>query len=1366
MAYGEKYILSFISERGNDYKISILQQGYSGSAVNKKLGVAPSLSIEEGDGRIKGSSLSFSIQADVEGELSGLYTINNKEFKVILYRNNSVYWQGYLLPELYSENYVDPPFDVAVTATDQLATLKGIAYNGIDVQTSLLEVIENILLQTQLSLSCNIHMNLIAAGQRSFLRETYISAAAFNGMNCYEALNAILLSCNACLMEIGNKWLITSMTDATTSYEINGTQSILPHCTIGQMYSADVWPEGSLNMINAPAIKGVTVEYSHILRDSFLRNAECSSKDGWNYTITDSMDLQYPMEFTAYSKVFKAYAWRLSQKNIKQDSALQLWQDVELKADAQTTYQVSVDYLMAPRAVMLLLAIEHIDSNGVARRLTADGWKTNTLSSEVANYIQITGEVGNNQLTAYDVANKERYETATVKFILPDAPGTLRIGFINTTTEGNAPVTNNDEIYVTRVYLTIDGITGKTATTQVEENATTAQEDVLLSYGDEAGGTNIDKIVLNTLKNSNNEILTTWYLSGRQFLSYYNAMLQEFSRWLGSKKMQLQGNVMGEDLLHPFYLDTFSGKVMRLVSGQYNLYDDNLSLTVEEVITSFVNFETVVYATDNKPQNTSGVPGASAVAGAGGGDSLLSVQSDGDVYVKNDRPLTGFEARFEQLALPKLLPAKPKAGERYVFFDDAATVEDELKAETINLKVVLEKLKRLEQMWKMDLVNDAIRTTYNVIIEKGLTFGTSLGKVTPGGGGTGITTFDILVNGQSYPLQDGKVQLPDYPIALKNPFALTINGTTYDGSEAVSIEVKGGVDDAQLADYAKKEWVAQQGYITESSLKDYATVSWVTDNYTTKEEFNPIKSIAERLDEVIGIDENGAVYIKKKTDGSVRNFYTYGAISFGGVGTSSNTFSILVNGNNYSLQNGVVELPDYPTELANPYALTINGTPYDGSEAVNIEITGGAADMSNYLSLDGGTMKGVIVTKGDDSVVIKPAKDNYDQIGASDCKFWKMHASSFVGDLEGTADAAKYATSAGSADYATNAGSADSANDAAALGGYQVERFLLMTGRDYTTMNLNTIGDTQSIFTEIRTSEVTTTNCPMTGYGALLSLKDRSGIAKMQFLGAHNSAQLYFRAQQGTNTNITSNWKTIAFTDSIVDSAKKLVYSSTVTGLTVNSSGDVVIQGTHLYSTSAHISDLGTSTTPFRSVYTRYIDTYSGYDLRFKTGNTEQMRISAASGCVILGGSSVADNSNYKLLISGNEYISGNIVITGGISFGTASDRRLKDNIKSMTDKQAVAVLSVLNPVTFEWNTLANSLDSQLKGVSDGFIADEYEKVIKNSGRDIWANYRAIDYQRATGYLVKGWQNHETRVQKLERRVKELENELKQYRRA
>ena len=66
----------------------------------------------------------------------------------------------------------------------------------------------------------------------------------------------------------------------------------------------------------------------------------------------------------------------------------------------------------------------------------------------------------------------------------------------------------------------------------------------------------------------------------------------------------------------------------------------------------------------------------------------------------------------------------------------------------------------------------------------------------------------------------------------------------------------------------------------------------------------------------------------------------------------------------------------------------------------------GAVISSTYLKLAGGTMTGTIVTPGNDSVVIKPAKNNYDQIGASDYKFWKIFASTFYGNLSGTASIA------------------------------------------------------------------------------------------------------------------------------------------------------------------------------------------------------------------------------------------------------------------------------------------------------------------------------------------------------------------------
>lgn len=147
---------------------------------------------------------------------------------------------------------------------------------------------------------------------------------------------------------------------------------------------------------------------------------------------------------------------------------------------------------------------------------------------------------------------------------------------------------------------------------------------------------------------------------------------------------------------------------------------------------------------------------------------------------------------------------------------------------------------------------------------------------------------------------------------------------------------------------------------------------------------------------------------------------------------------------------------------------------------------------------------------------------------------------------------------------------------------------------------------------------------------------------------------------------------------------------------------------------------------------------------------------------------------------NGNHTLTGNFYATGGMTSGKASDRRLKQNIMNLQRTNAVNVLRALRPVTFEWNATAYSLDQRNNGADVGFIADEYEGLIPNSGRAIWDKYRAIEYEKCIPHLVLGWQIHddrfvihenrfktvEDRLAKAEGRIKELEEELKQYKTA
>lgn len=120
--------------------------------------------------------------------------------------------------------------------------------------------------------------------------------------------------------------------------------------------------------------------------------------------------------------------------------------------------------------------------------------------------------------------------------------------------------------------------------------------------------------------------------------------------------------------------------------------------------------------------------------------------------------------------------------------------------------------------------------------------------------------------------------------------------------------------------------------------------------------------------------------------------------------------------------------------------------------------------------------------------------------------------------------------------------------------------------------------------------------------------------------------------------------------------------------------------------------------------------------------------------------------------------VTGNISATGNVVAGVSSDRRLKKDIRSISLSEAADLLSVLNPVVFQWNEKAAEL-GELHGVARGFIADEYLDLLPNAGRKIWGEYDAIDYNQVIPYLVAGWQQQNLRIRILEGEIRVLKEE-------
>ena len=181
-------------------------------------------------------------------------------------------------------------------------------------------------------------------------------------------------------------------------------------------------------------------------------------------------------------------------------------------------------------------------------------------------------------------------------------------------------------------------------------------------------------------------------------------------------------------------------------------------------------------------------------------------------------------------------------------------------------KALQESMAKWGNMWRLDAENNAVYTPLNMIVEGTL----SMGDLGQGGSETpvaGLQKVSITIPNYDSPFVSdaaGNVTLPAYPTALKNPYALKINGVTYDGSKEISINIEGGggIADSvawenvmgrptKLSEfendvpYATQKWVTDKGYLT--SHQDISHLLSKQDAVTTYATITSLNAISDSL---------------------------------------------------------------------------------------------------------------------------------------------------------------------------------------------------------------------------------------------------------------------------------------------------------------------------------------------------------------------------------------------------------------------------------------------------------------------------------------------------------------------------------------
>lgn len=589
MAYKQKYRLSWDGETGSECEVRIYEEGYTGEVLTLRQGAAPVLRMDDGEA-IRGTSLELTLEAVADGQLAGFYTTDNRRYRVDLYRNRLLIWQGFTLPELYAEPCVAPPYDVSVTAADGLGILKNNKFwmtsGGVK---KLSEVVHWILFQTGLSMQISVADTLRRGGQqadRTMLVQTEVNVAMFEGMTFYEALETILTSIGAYVTQRDGWWRIVRYTDQTASREtLNSSQPARwdPHTVTIGCVGDDTYPlGGSLDMEIEPARKMLKMENPYEFLPSMLENWNFEKgMEGW--TTSGSVERRM-WEDSYYVRInrgeYKVGIYPFIRNSVQLDN---VERQLSISFEYAVCHSNIEDNPLGPSEKRVKLVVVFDGSNG-KYYLTREGWQQEEGEIIIKTQEQ-TGKV-------YGVGvSRFRYPDQFDKFTinLENVPwsGILTINIINPYRLEHPGVSDNINLaYENAVYVrnvVVQHNVEQNPDTELEMNPAASKDDSVLkvAFVDAPFHENAGKTFLNVLKFGSG-YMGKWTCNGLKGEDTFgNVALQCRAGQTGVAKMLLRGTIRAQ--MGDLYRDKYSGTVMYLREYAWDLVEDEMDVTLCEV---------------------------------------------------------------------------------------------------------------------------------------------------------------------------------------------------------------------------------------------------------------------------------------------------------------------------------------------------------------------------------------------------------------------------------------------------------------------------------------------------------------------------------------------------------------------------------------------------------------------------------------------------------------------------------------------------------------------------------------------------------------------------------------------------------------
>lgn len=229
--YADRYFFTWLADRDtriigglpDEYECIIQQLDYVGAieeiqAQQFPVQIVYQNTTDDPLQAIRGSECTLNLIATADFQLEDLYTENEREFLVLIYRNGSIIWRGFIIPDGCQEQFMFAPYNVSINAVDTLGLLKNLSYVQNDGNfwlgpQSFIEVIYNCLNRVAipdmlLYTSVNIYEvsqpqgdNFDPLGMTYIMAERYLKDDGINPMNCEEVLRSVLESWTATIIQ-------------------------------------------------------------------------------------------------------------------------------------------------------------------------------------------------------------------------------------------------------------------------------------------------------------------------------------------------------------------------------------------------------------------------------------------------------------------------------------------------------------------------------------------------------------------------------------------------------------------------------------------------------------------------------------------------------------------------------------------------------------------------------------------------------------------------------------------------------------------------------------------------------------------------------------------------------------------------------------------------------------------------------------------------------------------------------------------------------------------------------------------------------------------------------------------------------------